>query len=164
MHRKPPTTKNYLDKIDNSVRLKKKILVLGWAADKSSLSFSKILFFFGLFRVTPSAYGGSQARGWIRAVAAGLCQSHSNARPELPLWPTQQLMAMPDPQPTEQGQGSNLQPHGSQSDLFPLCHNGNSHINYYYSIIQNSFTSLKRIPCSSHIKLNAHSSGSHCSG
>ena len=24
---------------------------------------------------------------------------------------------MPDPQPTEQGQGLNLQPHGSQSDL-----------------------------------------------
>ena len=27
----------------------------------------------------PAAYGGSQARGRIRAVAAGLCQSHSNA-------------------------------------------------------------------------------------
>ena len=26
--------------------------------------------------------------------------------------PTTQLMAMPDPQPTEQGQGSNLHPHG----------------------------------------------------
>ena len=25
-------------------------------------------------------------------------------------------MAMPDPQPTEQGQGLNLQPHGHQSD------------------------------------------------
>jgi len=29
---------------------------------------------------TPAAYGGSQARGLIGAVAAGLCQSHSNAR------------------------------------------------------------------------------------
>ena len=29
-----------------------------------------------------SAYGGSQARGQIRAVAAGLCHSHSNTRSE----------------------------------------------------------------------------------
>ena len=28
----------------------------------------------------PAAYGGSQARGLIGAVAAGLCHSHSNAR------------------------------------------------------------------------------------
>ena len=27
--------------------------------------------FLCLFRATPEAYGGSQARGWIRAVAAG---------------------------------------------------------------------------------------------
>ena len=33
---------------------------------------------FLLFRTTPTAYGGSQARGRIGAVAAGLCQSHSN--------------------------------------------------------------------------------------
>ena len=32
---------------------------------------------------TPAAYGGSQARGRIRAVAAGLCQRHSNVRTEL---------------------------------------------------------------------------------
>ena len=32
------------------------------------------------------------------------------------LQPTPQLMAMPDPPSTEQGQGLNLQPHGSQSD------------------------------------------------
>ena len=31
-------------------------------------------FFFGLFRATPTASGGSQARGLIRAVAAGLPQ------------------------------------------------------------------------------------------
>ena len=37
-----------------------------------------------------------------------------------------QLMAMLDPWPTEQGQGSNLHPHGYQSDLFLLCHNRNS--------------------------------------
>ena len=33
----------------------------------------------------PAAYGGSQLRGLIRAIAAGLCQSHSNARSEMHL-------------------------------------------------------------------------------
>ena len=58
-------------------------------------------------------YGGSQARGPIRAVAASLRQSHSNAGSESRLQPTLQLTTTPDPQPTEQGQGSNPQPHGS---------------------------------------------------
>ena len=49
--------------------------------------------FFFLFR----AYGGSQARGWIRAVVARLCHSHSNLGSEPPLWPTPQLTATPDP-------------------------------------------------------------------
>ena len=42
---------------------------------------------FRLFRATPKAYGGSQARGWIRAIAAGLCHSYNNARSEPCLWP-----------------------------------------------------------------------------
>ena len=50
------------------------------------LGFFVCLFWFGfvfcLFGTTPTAYGGSQARGPIGAVAAGLCQSHSNARSE----------------------------------------------------------------------------------
>ena len=37
-------------------------------------------FSFLLFRATPVAYGGSQARGRIRATAADLRHSHSNAR------------------------------------------------------------------------------------
>ena len=43
------------------------------------------LFIFGLFvfsRAAPAAYGGYQARGQIGAVAAGLGQSHRNARSE----------------------------------------------------------------------------------
>ena len=36
-------------------------------------------FFFCLFRTAPEAYGGSQAKGRIGAVAAGLHHSHSNA-------------------------------------------------------------------------------------
>ena len=61
------------------------------------------LFFFFFFlsfvfsRAAPTAFGSSQDRGLIRAVAAGLCQSHRNARskPHLRLIP--QLKAMPDP-------------------------------------------------------------------
>ena len=48
------------------------------------------IFFFSvfcLFRATPAAYGGSQARAQIGAVAAGLRQSHSNAESELHLQP-----------------------------------------------------------------------------
>ena len=42
------------------------------------------------------AYGFSQARDLIRAVAAGLDHSHSNMGSEPHLQPTSQLMAMPD--------------------------------------------------------------------
>ena len=35
-----------------------------------------------LFRASPTAYGGSQARGRTGAVAAGLRSSHSNTRSE----------------------------------------------------------------------------------
>ena len=42
----------------------------------------------------PTAYGGSQARGPIGAVAASLRQSHSNAEPRLQ--PTPQLTAKLD--------------------------------------------------------------------
>ena len=58
------------------------------------------LFVFGLFaisRAASAAYGGSQARGLIGAVAAGLHQSHSNVGSELRLRPTPQVAATPDP-------------------------------------------------------------------
>ena len=54
-------------------------------------------FFLNLFRATPKAYGGSQARGTIGAVAAGLHHSHSIAGSKLHLQPTPQPRAMPDP-------------------------------------------------------------------
>ena len=78
-----------------------------------SFFFFFFFFVFCVFRASHMAYGGSQARGIIRAVAASLRQSCSNARSEPCLWPTPQLTAMLDPQPTERGQGSNLQPHSS---------------------------------------------------
>ena len=78
------------------------------------LSLSSFFFFlFAISWATPEAYGGLQARGQIGAVAASLCQSHSNGGSEPHLKPTQQFMGTLDPQPIEQGQGSNLQPHGS---------------------------------------------------
>ena len=52
-----------------------------------------------LFIAAPVAYGSSQARGQIGAAVVGLCHSCSNSRFKL------------DPQPTEQGQGSNPHSH-----------------------------------------------------
>ena len=64
-----------------------------------------VCFVFCLFAISwaaSAAYGGSQARGRIGAVATGLRQSHSNqshsnAGSEPRLQPTPQLTAMPDP-------------------------------------------------------------------
>ena len=64
---------------------------------KLNFNLGPICCFFLLFRKAPMAYGGSQARGQIRAAAAGLCHRHINARfkPLLQLPP--QLIAKPDP-------------------------------------------------------------------
>ena len=59
-----------------------------------------INFFFCLFAISwvaPAAYGGSQARGRIGVLAAGLHQSHSHATSQPHLRPTPQLTATPDP-------------------------------------------------------------------
>ena len=48
----------------------------------TALKRKDFFFVFCLFRAIPSAYGDSQARGLIRAVAANLHQSHSNTRSE----------------------------------------------------------------------------------
>ena len=64
---------------------------------KNSISLN---FFGGSFchsRAAPSAYGGSQARGPIRAVAGGLHHSHRNARSKPHLQATPQLTATLDP-------------------------------------------------------------------
>ena len=61
------------------------------------VSFISIFFFFCLFRATPTACGGSQARGQIGATAAALHNSHSNGGSRPHLRPVPQLTAMPDP-------------------------------------------------------------------
>ena len=68
-----------------------------------------LIFCLFVFRATPAAYGGSQARGAKGAIAASLHHSHSNTESKPCLWPPPQLTAMLDPQPTDGGQGSNPQ-------------------------------------------------------
>ena len=67
--------------------LERPLIILGTLSAHSL----RILFFldsyisflsFCLFRASPTAHGGSQARGLIGATAAGLHQSHSKARSE----------------------------------------------------------------------------------
>ena len=60
------------------------------------LRFTELFFFFFL-RAVPMAYGGSQARGQIRALATGLHHSHSNTGSEPHLQLTPQPVAMLDP-------------------------------------------------------------------
>ena len=55
------------------------------------------VFVFLLFRAAPMAYGVSQARGQIGAIATSLHHSHSNIRSGPYLPPIPQLTATPDP-------------------------------------------------------------------
>ena len=67
--------------------------------NKETISFFLFCFVFCLFAISwaaPVAYGGSQARGRIGAVATGLHQCHSNAGSKPRLRPTPQLTATPD--------------------------------------------------------------------
>ena len=48
----------------------------------------QIFFVCVFFRAAPTAYGDSQARGWIRAVDAGVRHSHSNMESKPCLWPS----------------------------------------------------------------------------
>ena len=62
--------------LTNHVQLETRMFVLGIYSVRTLL----IIYFFGigLFRAAPTAYGGSQAKGPIQAVAASLHHSHSN--------------------------------------------------------------------------------------
>ena len=62
-----------------------------WAKEDFFYTMNLDEFFFAIFWAAPMAYGGSQARGLIRAVAASLHQSHRNSGSEPHLQPTPQL-------------------------------------------------------------------------
>ena len=55
------------------------------------------LIFFCLFKAASMAYGDSQARGWLGAVAVGLYHSYNSVGSKLHLRPIPQFMATPDP-------------------------------------------------------------------
>ena len=70
-----------------------------WFMMSSSFERFYFCFCFLSFRATLAAYGGSQAQGQIRVIAASLfqSQSHSNRGSEPHLQPTPQLVVTPDP-------------------------------------------------------------------
>ena len=65
-----------------------------WLFEKQHFFCCCLFAFLGLL---PVAYGGSQVRSLIGAVATGLCQSHSIMGSEPHLQPTPQLAVTPDP-------------------------------------------------------------------
>ena len=65
-----------------------------------------------LFRAIPTTYGGSQARAWVWAVAAGHSYSHSNMREIRATSVTYTAAHGSAGSLTHWGQGSNLRPHG----------------------------------------------------
>ena len=94
-----------------------------------------LLFYFHLFKAVPTAHGGSQARGGIRAVAAGLRHSHSNSRfqaASAAYTTGHSKRQILNPLSEARDQGLNLHPPGYQSYLFPLSHKQNSFIPVFY--------------------------------
>ena len=92
-------------------------------------SYPPFFYFYFFFRAAPATYGGSQARGRIRAVAASLHHSHSNTRSEPCLLTG--TTAHSNTGSLTHLTHLNPRPHGSQLDSFPLCHNGNALIPLY---------------------------------
>ena len=68
-----------------------------WCPSVLNIFFFFVFCFFVFSRAKHMAYGGSQTRSPIGAVAAGLRLSHSNAGSEPCLQLTPQLMVMLDP-------------------------------------------------------------------
>ena len=69
-------------------------ILVGFVSAMPQWELLRIFFFFGLlsfFRAAPLTYGGFQAGGQIRAIAAGRHHSHSNLGSELHLQPTPTL-------------------------------------------------------------------------
>ena len=128
-------------------------------------SFIYFILFILCFRASPTAYGSSQARGRIRAVAAGLHHSHSNTESKPGLRAPPQLTAILDSRPTEQGQGLNPHPHGYELDSFLLSHKGNSLYSFCFGSQPPTLAQMRKgpflssppiIPWSSSLLLSAY--------
>ena len=102
-------------------------------------------FFFCLFSATLVAYGGSQARGQIGAVATVLHHSHSNTRSKPLLRPIPHSWYCWILSPLGKAQGLNLCPHRIQAGSFPLSHYGNSS-SYFSRRDTSSYTDLSPAP------------------
>ena len=66
--------KNHLDNFCDSTEIK---LLQACISLKIKCCHFIYFFFFGLMRAAPAAHGGSQTRGWIRAIDTGLRHSQS---------------------------------------------------------------------------------------
>ena len=81
------------------------------------------------------AHGSSQARGWIRAAAAGLQYSHSNTGSKLHLQPAPQFMAALDLNPlSEARDGTHILM--DTSWIHFRCTTGTPYKLYFYEISQ----------------------------
>ena len=128
--------------------------------------------FFLLFRVTLVAYGSFQARGQIRAAAAGLCHSHSNAGFKPHLWfKMLQLVATPDLNLLREARDRTCILMDTSQVHNLLSHNGNSkkkkvylervdkNISFYVSLVSkffrvNTFIVWEKNPLFFYIKTN----------
>ena len=95
----------------------------------------ELIFVFSLFlvfRATCDLHGSFQSRGQIKDAAADICNLHHSAQK---CWILNLL---------SKDQGSNPHPHGYQSGLLLLSHNGNSH-NIQNFKLQNEQSTLQRL-------------------
>ena len=100
---------------------------LTWSVSSSACGLVIFYFFFFLFKATPLAYGSSQARSQIRAAAACLRHSYSNARSQPCVQHTPQLTGNAGSfNPLSEARGRICNPHGCQSGLLPLNREGKS--------------------------------------
>ena len=100
-----------------------------------SVPWSLIYLFIYLFRATPVTYGGSQARSWIRSVAAGLHRSHSNVGSQLHLWFTPQIMQCRILNPLRGAMDKIHILTDTSRVCYPLSHNRNSMVTFLNVLI-----------------------------